>query len=284
MELEEQEVKRKPSKRSPSPKRPRGDLIYGRNGVREALRAGRRHFHELYLAQGVKPNPVIRDIQDLARQRKLPVHPIDRRVLDSWLEGANHQGVMLRAGAYPYAEREAMLRRAEARREPPFLLLLDRVQDPQNLGSLFRAAEAFGVHGVILTKHRAAHITPAVVNASAGAVEHLRVGMVANLVQEMNALKDAGVWIAGLEAREDALGLDEVDLSGPLAVVVGSEGFGLSRLVAETCDWLVQLPMRGRIHSLNAAVAGAIFLFWAMQARRTETLDGRAATPPSGRT
>ena len=249
------------------PKRPRGDLLYGRNAVREALRAGRRHFHDLYLAQGVKESPVIRDIQALARQRGLPVQRPDRRVLDAWLEGANHQGVVLRAGGYPYVEPDAMLAHAASLNEPPFLLLLDRVQDPQNLGSLFRAAEAFGVHGVILPKRRAAHITPAVVNASAGAVEHLRVGLVTNLVQAMKALKDAGLWIAGLEARDDAAGLDEVDLSGPLAVVVGSEGFGLSRLTAETCDWLVKLPMRGRINSLNAAVAGSIFLFWAMQAR-----------------
>ncbi len=260
-------VKRKTPRHPSTAKRPRGDLLYGRNAAREALRAGRRHFHELYLAQGVKESPVIRDILALARSRQLPVQRIDRHLLDGWLEGANHQGVMLRAGAYPYVEPEAMLAHAQTLNQPPFLLLLDRVQDPQNLGSLFRAAEAFGVHGVILPKHRAAHITPAVVNASAGAVEHLRVGLVTNLVQEMKALKAAGVWIAGLEAREDALELAQVDLSGPLAVVVGSEGFGLSRLVAETCDWLVRLPMRGRINSLNAAVAGSIFLFWAMQAR-----------------
>ena len=187
--------------------------------------------------------------------------------MDVWLEQANHQGVMLRAGAYPYAQGETMLARAQKRSQPPFILLLDRVQDPQNLGSLFRAAEAFGVHGVILPRHRAAHITPAVVNASAGAVEHLLVATATNLVAEMKALKEAGLWVAGLEARPDALPLAQVDFSGPLAVVVGSEGFGLSRLVAETCDWLVELPMHGRINSLNAAVAGSVFLFWAMQQR-----------------
>jgi 23S rRNA (guanosine2251-2'-O)-methyltransferase len=242
-------------------------LLYGRNGVREALRAGRRAFHTLYLAHGVKRSPVIRDILALAETSDVPLEQVDRHLLDQWLEGANHQGVMLRAGSYPYVEPEAMLARAASRDEPPFLLLLDRVQDPQNLGALFRAAEAFGVHGVILPRHRAAHITPAVVNASAGAVEHLLVADVTNLVQTMQGLKAQGVWIAGLEAREDALAPGDVDWRGPLAVVVGSEGFGLSRLVAETCDWLVQLPMRGRINSLNAAVAGSIILFWAMQAR-----------------
>ncbi len=255
---------------APAPaKRPRGELLYGRQGVREALRAGRRHFHDLYLARGLKQNDVVQEVLSLARARKLPVQHVERGQLDAWVADANHQGVALRTGAYPYADVPAMLARAEKQGEAPFLLLLDRVQDPQNLGSLFRAAEAFGVHGVILPKHRAAHITPAVVNASAGAVEHLPVATATNLVNEMKALKEAGLWIAGLEAREDAVDLHTVDLSGPLAVVVGSEGFGLSRLVAETCDWLVRLPMRGRINSLNAAVAGSIFLFQALQARRS---------------
>ena len=264
-------MKHSRKKRRPTPsaaaKRPAGELLYGRQGVREALRAGRRHFYELYLAQGLKANDVVKNIQALAQKRQLPLRQVPREQLDAWLPGVNHQGVMLRTGPYPYADVDAMLARATP--EPPFLLLLDRVQDPQNLGSLFRAAETFGVHGVILPRHRAAHITPAVVNASAGAVEHLLVATATNLVTEMKALKDAGLWIAGLEAREDAVALADVDLSGPLAVVVGSEGFGLSRLVAETCDWLVKLPMRGRINSLNAAVAGSVFLFWAMQARQS---------------
>jgi 23S rRNA (guanosine2251-2'-O)-methyltransferase len=263
---------RGPRKKSRKPatadsKRPRGELLYGRQGVRESLRAGRRHFHELYLARGLKQNDVVQEIVSLAKGKKLPVQQVEREQLDAWLDGTNHQGVMLRAGVYPYTGPSAMLARAQKRDESPFLLLLDRVQDPQNLGSLFRAAEAFGVHGVILPKHRAAHITPAVVNASAGAVEHLLVATATNLVVEMKALKEDGLWIAGLEARPDAVDLHQVDLRGPLAVVVGSEGFGLSRLVAETCDWLVKLPMRGHINSLNAAVAGSVFLFWAMQQR-----------------
>ena len=262
-----QSRKKRGAPKPAAPKRPRGDLLYGRQGVREALRAGRRHFHDLYLARGLKQNDVVQEIVALAKAKKLPVQQVDRDQLDVWLAGANHQGVMLRAGAYPYAEVATMLARAQKRDEPPFLLILDRVQDPQNLGSLFRAAEAFGVHGVILPRHRAAHITPAVVNASAGAVEHLLVATATNLVTEMKALKEEGLWIAGLEARPDAVDLQQVDLRGPLAVVVGSEGFGLSRLVAETCDWLVKLPMRGHINSLNAAVAGSIFLFWAMQHR-----------------
>ncbi len=250
-----------------SHQRPAGELLYGRQAVREALRAARRHFYELFLAQGLKANDVVHEIQQWAQKRALAVHQHPREQLDAWLPGVNHQGVVLRASPYPYAQVDAMLARAQTVAASPFLLLLDRVQDPQNLGALFRAAEAFGVHGVILPRHRAAHITPAVVNASAGAVEHLLVATATNLVTEMKALKKAGLWIAGLEAREDAVALEDVDLGGPLAVVVGSEGFGLSRLVAETCDWLVMLPMRGRINSLNASVAGSVFLFEAMRAR-----------------
>lgn len=246
---------------------PRGELLYGRQAVRETLRAGRRHCYELYLADGVKENESVREIRKLAETQRIPIHPVKRPKLDEWLLNINHQGVVLRAGGYPYGEVTAMLARAQQRQAPPFLLLLDRIQDPQNLGSLFRAAEAFGVHGVILPRRRAAHITPAVVNASAGAVEHLIVATATNLVQEMKLLKQAGVWIVGLEAHPDAVSLSAIDVNGPLAVVVGSEGFGLSRLVRETCDWLVKLPMRGHINSLNAAVAGSVFLFWAMQQR-----------------
>lgn len=246
---------------------PRGELLYGRQAVRETLRAGRRHCHDLYLAEGVKENEIVREIRNRAETQRIPIHHAERQKLDEWVQNANHQGVVLRAGAYPYGDVTTMLARAQKQNVPPFLLLLDRVQDPQNLGSLFRAAEAFGVHGVILPKHRAARITPAVVNASAGAVEHLLVATATNLVQEMKMLKQAGVWIIGLEAHPEAVSLNTVDVNGPLAVVVGSEGFGLSRLVRETCDWLVKLPMNGHINSLNAAVAGSIFLFWAMQQR-----------------
>ena len=252
---------------SPRSGPPRGELLYGRQAVRETLRAGRRHCHELYLAEGVKENESVREIRKLAETQRIPIHPVKRPKLDEWLLNINHQGVVLRAGGYPYGNVTAMLARAQQRQAPPFLLVLDRIQDPQNLGALFRAAEAFGVHGIILPRHRAAHITPAVVNASAGAVEHLIVATATNLVQEMKLLKQAGVWIVGLEAHPDAVSLNAIDVDGPLAVVVGSEGFGLSRLVRETCDWLVKLPMRGHINSLNAAVAGSVFLFWAMQQR-----------------
>ncbi|NOX63602.1 MAG: 23S rRNA (guanosine(2251)-2'-O)-methyltransferase RlmB [Chloroflexi bacterium] len=242
-------------------------LLYGRQAVREALRAGRRSLHALYLAQGIKSSPVLDDIHRLAEARGVLVEQVERRVLDEWLGHTHHQGVALAAGPYPYATPFQALTLARERGEDPFLLLLDRVQDPQNLGSLLRTAEACGVHGVIFPRHRAAEVTPAVVNASSGAVEHLLVCQETNLVRTMNELKKEGLWLAGLERRDDAIPFDKADLSGPLGVVVGSEGFGLSRLVAETCDWLLALPMKGRINSLNAAVAGSILIFHVMQQR-----------------
>jgi 23S rRNA (guanosine2251-2'-O)-methyltransferase len=159
------------------------------------------------------------------------------------------------------------MRLARESQASPFLLLLDHVQDPQNLGSLLRTAEAAGVHGVIIPGRRAAGVTPAAVRASAGAAEHVRVALVANLVQAMRQLKAEGVWIAGLEAAPDAQLYTKAALSGPLGLVIGSEGQGLARLVRETCDFLIRLPMLGRVESLNAGVAGAIALYEARRQR-----------------
>ena len=242
-------------------RKPASELLYGRQGVREALRAGRRRFYTLYLVASMKSSPLLAEIEEVARKTGISVEAVERQKLDEWLGGVNHQGVALRAGLYPYAHLDETLVLARTRDQDPLLLLLDQVQDPQNLGTLLRTAEACGVHGVILPRHRSAHVTPAVVNASAGAVEHLLVCQETNLVATVKTLKAEGIWIAGLEAHPDAQPLGAVDLRGPLGVVVGSEGYGLSRLVGETCDWLVELPMAGRINSLNAAVAGSILLF-----------------------
>ena len=244
------------------------ELLYGRQAVRETMRAGRRQVYGLLLAQGQTPNPVVDEIIAGAKETRIPIDHVQRQQLDALLPGVNHQGVMLKTSGYPYADLDAALDLAQARQQDPLLLLLDHVQDPQNLGALLRTAEACGVHGVILPRDRAAAVTPAVVNASAGAVEHLLICQETNLVETIKFLKQKGLWIAGLEARADAQPFDEVDLSGPLGVVVGSEGFGVRRLVAEHCDWLVALPMAGRINSLNAAVAGSILLFFIARGRR----------------
>ncbi len=247
--------------------------IYGRRPVLESLRAGRRAFRRLIVAEGAGQAAPIRAIVEAAGAQGVPVEVARRSSLDALAQGANHQGALLEAGPYPYVELEDILAVPAQRGEPPFLLLLDLLQDVQNVGTLLRSAEAVGVHGVILQERRAVGITPAVVSASSGAVEHLRVAQVTNLVRAMEALKEAGVWLAGLEQAEGALRYDQADLRGGLGLVVGSEGEGLRRLVRETCDFTFYLPMRGAVESLNAAVAGSVALYAAWQARG---LDGEA--------
>lgn len=174
---------------------------------------------------------------------------------------------MLETGPYPYVELDECLQAAADRREPALLLLLDHLQDPQNIGTLLRTAEAVGCHGVVIPGRRAAEITPAVVNASSGAVEHLRVAMVTNLAQTIEELQRTGIWVAGLEQDEAAKDIDTVDLDLPLALVIGAEGTGMARLVRERCDFLVRLPIVGQVGSLNAAVAGSIAIYHAWRQR-----------------
>ena len=178
----------------------------------------------------------------------------------------NHQGVALQVSAYPYALLDDIFNQADKRREALFMLLLDQVQDPQNVGSLVRSAEVFGAHGILLPPSRAAGITPAVVHASSGASELLLVAQ-GNLVQAIEAVKERGAWVIGLDMDNSSTPLEQANLSGPLALVVGSEGGGLRRLVREKCDLLSHIPMKGRVNSLNAAVAGSIALYSAFLQR-----------------
>jgi len=246
------------------------ELLYGRNAVREALRARRRTMQRLLVSGGVQETGVIAEIVKLAGAAGVPVERVERQQLDKQLREANHQGVVLEAGAYPYAELEECTAFAAERREPALFLMLDHLQDPQNIGTLLRTAEVVGVHGVCMPGRRAAEITPAVVNASSGATEHLRVVMVGNLAQTIVELQKDGVWVVGLEDDERAQSIDDADLNMPLALVVGAEGPGLARLVRDRCDFLLKLPMSGQIASLNAAVAGSIALYtaWRQRARR----------------
>ena len=233
----------------------------------EALRAGRRQLTRLLVAEGVREGGPIAELEALARTSGLEVAYGDRRALDDMTGGANHQGVGLEAGPYPYVALEDMLAHAASKQEQPLLLLLDHLQDPQNIGTLLRTAEVVGAHGVVLPDRRSAAITPAVVNASAGAVEHLLIAQVTNLAQTIEELKTRGVWVAGLEDDERAQPIEEVDLVLPLALVVGAEGPGLARLTRERCDLLVRLPMAGQVASLNAATAGSIALYMLWRAR-----------------
>lgn len=243
------------------------EILYGRHAVHEALRAGRRRPYSLYLATGVQESGLIPQLRQLAQEANCPVQRVDKAQFSRILPDVNHQGVALEASPYPYVTVQQCLQQATERREPALLLMLDHLEDPQNLGTLLRTAEAMGVHGVIIPERRAAGITAAVSNASSGAVEHLQVARVVNLAQTQEQLKGQGLWIAGLEDRPEAQDLVRSDLGGPLVVVVGSEHKGLSRLVREHCDWLVRIPMVGQVASLNAAVAGSVVLVAARQYR-----------------
>ena len=243
------------------------EILYGRNAVRESLRAGRRKPYKLLLAEGVRQTDTIGQIVFLAQQAGVLIDHTDRRNLER-IGDVNHQGVALEASEYPYSVLGDILDVAQSRGEAPLLLLLDLLKDPQNVGSLLRTAEAVGAHGVVIQRRRAVGITPAVIHASAGAVEHLRVAQVTNVVDAIKRLKAYNVWVAGLEAVRGVQRYDQADLSGSLALVVGSEGDGMRRLVRERCDFLLSIPMRGEVTSLNASVAGSIVLYEALRQRR----------------
>lgn len=239
------------------------EIIYGRQPVRESLLAGRRSFQSLYITTDKQSNEVD-DIISMGSKQGLSVGKASRRDLDEMLSGANHQGVALKASPYPYAEFASVL---NSFGKDPFVLVLDHLQDPQNMGSLLRTAEAAGVDCVIIPKDRSAEVTPATVRASAGAAEHMKVVKVTNLVRTMDLLKDRGFWFTGLEAVEGAKLYTESDYSGAVGLVIGSEGRGIGRLVREHCDFLVKLPMKGKVTSLNAANAGAIVMYEILRQR-----------------
>jgi 23S rRNA (guanosine2251-2'-O)-methyltransferase len=252
------------------------EILYGRQPVRETLRAGRRQVFKVLVVRGVKPAGIVGEILALAEQAHVSVQMVDRLGLNKLGGEVHHQGLAAMVSGYPYLDLAALLEVGKGAGDPAFLLLLDHVQDPQNVGSLLRTAEAAGVHGVVLAERRAAGVTPAVVRASAGAAEQMRVAQVTNLVQAMTSLKAQGVWLAGLDPSPDSVLYTEAGLSGPLGLVVGSEGQGLARLVRKTCDFLVRLPMYGQVASLNAAVAGGIALY---EARRQRGLEEKKKAP-----
>jgi len=240
------------------------EIIYSRNAVYEVLRSGRRQPFSLEIAEGVVEKGRLGEILGLAKERKVPVKKVSRGRLDRLK--TNHQGVALEASDYPYADLTDIFELAEERGEPLFVLLLDTLNDPQNFGSLLRTAEVVGVHGVVIPLARSVAVTPAVVNASSGASEHLLVAQ-ANLHQAITALKESGAWVIGLEGGGDAQEPGEVNLDGAIGLVVGSEGAGMRPLTAKSCDILMKLPMKGQIESLNAAVAGSVALYLAYLAR-----------------
>lgn len=247
------------------------EWITGRNPIYETLRARRRHVFRLLLAKGGDRGGYIPEIIKLARDRNIAFEEVPRAQLDGL--ASHHQGIALQTSTYPMAALGDIFVRAESLAQPLFVLALDEIQDPQNLGTLFRSAEAVGIHGIVLPFRRTATITPAVVNASSGATEHLLVAQV-NLAQAIEELKSAGAWVIGLDGGNASEEMEAVRLDGALVLVVGSEGSGMRSLTRKLCDHLIRLPMLGQVDSLNAAVAGSIVLYMALSAR-TRTAKGQ---------
>ena len=239
------------------------NIIMGRNPVKEAIKSGKSIDRILVTKEH---DGSLGEIITLAHEANLVIREVDRRKLDEICmpfghngKSGNHQGILAEIPGVEYAELSDILEYAESRGEKPFIILLDGIEDPHNLGSIIRSAECAGAHGVVITKRRSASVTAAVVKTSAGAAEHMRIARVVNLANTIDTLKERGIWIAGADMNGKAM--YDVDMKGAFALVIGSEGSGLSKLVKEKCDFLVSIPLKGNIDSLNAAVAGAIIMF-----------------------
>lgn len=240
------------------------DMVAGRNAVMEALK-GSRSVNKLMIANGSTEGS-IKEIIAVAKEKGVNIQYWDRSKLDSIARGIRHQGVLAQVAPVQYAELEDILHVAKDRNEPPFIVLLDELEDPHNLGAILRTADAAGVHGVLIPKHRSCPLSATVAKTSAGAVEHVPVARVGNLVQTIKKLKQEGLWVAA--ADMDGKDYYDTDLTGPLLLIIGSEGQGVGRLVKEQCDFVVRIPMVGKINSLNASVAGSILMYEAMKQRR----------------
>jgi len=237
--------------------------VEGRNPVIEALRAGKT-IEKILVAKGSREGAV-RDILRMARERGIVVQEVDRKRLDSMSQTGAHQGIIALVVPYTYVSVEDILERARRTNEPPFVVVLDCIEDPHNLGAIIRTAECCGVHGIIIPKRKAVGITPTVVKASAGAVAYVPVAKVTNVASTLELLKEQGLWVVGAEAQATLYNVQ--DMKGPIALVIGSEGKGLRRLVKEKCDYLVGIPMKGKINSLNASVAAAILMYEVLRQR-----------------
>ncbi|UNC93342.1 23S rRNA (guanosine(2251)-2'-O)-methyltransferase RlmB [Candidatus Contubernalis alkaliaceticus] len=240
------------------------DLIVGRQPVLELLRAG-GVLKKVLLASGIT-GTVISEIEKLAHSQGFNVERKDRKHLDSLAPDLNHQGVIALGYEFRYTALESILSRLEKTEEKPFLVLLDQIQDPQNLGAIIRTAEAVGAHGVVIPSRRSAQVTSAVFKASAGAASYIPIALEKNLNSLVEQLKKKGFWIFGTDASGSKI-YHRVDYRIPLALVLGSEGKGISRLLKEKCDYLVNIPMRGKINSLNASAAGAVLMYEVLRQR-----------------
>lgn len=240
------------------------DKLEGRNSIMEALKANRT-INKLFIAKGEREGS-IRQIIATARQKGIIITEVERNVLDGMSTTRSHQGVIAFVSAKEYVEVDDILEAAKEKGQPPFIIILDEISDPHNFGAILRTANAVGAHGVIIPKRRAIGLTSAVSKASAGAVEYVPVSRVTNIVQTIDYLKKNNVWVVGTDSTGDKA-FYESDLKGPLALVVGSEGQGMGKLVRENCDFVVNIPMQGEISSLNASVAAAVVMYEILKQR-----------------
>ena len=239
------------------------DKIIGRNPVSEAIKSG-REIDKIMVKKG-EIEGSLRPIIKKARDMGIPVIEADRNKLDQLADGGNHQGVIAYAAAHDYASLEDIFKKAEEKGEPPFIVILDKITDPHNFGSIIRTSNCAGAHGIIIPKRGSVGLNEVVAKTSAGAIEYVPVCKVTNIAQTIDILKDRGVWVAGAEAGGDTM--YKTDLSGSMALVIGSEGEGISRLVKEKCDFLVEIPMFGDVNSLNASVAAAVLMYEVVRRR-----------------
>jgi 23S rRNA (guanosine2251-2'-O)-methyltransferase len=242
------------------------DFVAGRNSVLEALK-GERSINKILVAKGERHGSV-REIIGLAKGQGLIVQEVEQAKLDAMTEGVRHQGVVAMVAPVAYVEIEDILAKARSLNEPPFIVLLDELEDPHNVGAILRTADAAGVHGVLIPKRRSCPLSATVAKTSAGAVEYVPVARVGNIAQTVERLKKEGLWVVGADADGDKT-YYKADLRGPLLLVIGSEGQGLGRLTKEACDFLVSIPMRGKISSLNASVACSLLLYEVMRQRES---------------
>lgn len=243
----------------------REDIIIGRNPVIEALKAGRT-VDKIMVRQG-PPDGSLSKIIGLAKSLRIQVNEVDRRTLDSLCENANHQGVVAFVAAYDYVSPSDILEAAKSKNEQPFIVICDKITDPHNLGAILRTARAAGVHGVIIPKHESVTLNATVAKVAAGAAEVVPVARVTSLPKTIDMLKKEGLWVTGADAGGDR-DLWNADFSGAVALVIGSEGMGISRLVKEKCDFIVGIPMKGDAESLNASVAASLMMYEVARARR----------------
>lgn len=240
------------------------DMIAGRHSVLEALKSG-RSINKIWIAENVQKHQ-IQPIMAEAKKSGVVVQFVDKRKLDQMVENVPHQGIVAQVAAYDYAQVEDILARARAKGEVPFIVLLDEIEDPHNLGSILRTADCAGVHGVIIPKRRSVGLTATVSKTSAGAVEYVPVAKVTNLAQTIDELKEQGIWVAGADVQAKET-LYQTDFTLPIAIVIGNEGKGIGRLIKDKCDFRVQLPMFGQINSLNASVAASLFMYEVVRQR-----------------